>query len=215
MAGLGRLTPLPIPEAEQQDYTCTTLGCPDPAVMRVPMNMTTLHPYGEGGQVGRMLQAGDEAPIPFGGDEDRLEMRLCRRCVRTLATALPPGKRLAGAVLRYPEVAPESRAVGGFAEASEEDWLAEMRRLKGAGETKARRLKDLTKEAEVVELGEGEVGDLISRLGNLLKVMQEREAPGRRVNALPFTLDPALGSYPLFSSFSVFQVEEEGEDEPR
>lgn len=102
MGGLQRLKPTVIPENARRRYTCTTLGCPDDAVLILPLNTNAeralANPrYGSYGA----YNAAEPGTRLDGG---KAEVRLCRKCVRTLATALPAGMRLPGARLRYPEL---------------------------------------------------------------------------------------------------------------
>lgn len=109
MGGLQRLNPFVIPQKDRRSFSCTTVGCPDQAVIILPLNLHVHHRYEEVVNRGQytplwvMRDAGVEAKTLQG---NVIEMRLCFRCIRTLATALPPGMRLEGARLRYPEIAP-------------------------------------------------------------------------------------------------------------
>lgn len=109
MGGLMRLRPQTIVETRRNSYTCTTKGCPEPAVLILPLNENALHAYeatGYNRQDWRQRWTTEQGLVVGQG----IEMRLCRKCIRTLATALPVGMRLAGARLRYPEIAPDVRA---------------------------------------------------------------------------------------------------------
>lgn len=109
MGGLYRLKPTVISEIRQKRYTCTTKGCPDPAVVVVPLNLHVNQPLDPNKR--NWWEAEDDSTTgATRPDGEPMEMRLCRRCIRTLATALPPGSRLPGAVLRYPEIAPLTAA---------------------------------------------------------------------------------------------------------
>lgn len=110
MGGLERLAPTVVPESERVRFTCTTLGCPDAAVVILPLNRHIQEPRAEE----NTWSDGYLSGVPYltkrgapQGERRGLEMRLCYRCIRTLATALPRGMRLPGALLRYANFAPE------------------------------------------------------------------------------------------------------------
>lgn len=112
MGGYARVGARTIPVEQQRRFTCTTKGCPDAAAVILPQNENVLAPLAETGTWSSPL---DERVQPSLSTRTSMtgqpaETRLCRRCVRTLLTGLPPGQRLLGVELRYPEVTPSAYA---------------------------------------------------------------------------------------------------------
>lgn len=127
---------------------CSTLGCIDPAVVVLPVNDSVVQPRSEiqQPQTYYVLATRALAFLPFATRlrkwlywqdtnlEYQAEVRLCMRCVRSLATALPPGKRLGGARLRYPEIAPKVAAAEFIPGTPEYDKLTELSNAMSAAE---------------------------------------------------------------------------------
>lgn len=109
MAGFQRMRPTLIPASERRPYTCTTRACPDEAIMRVPLNVHIAHDW-DLHTLLPMLDSMTPASLPGKDRAILIEMRLCRKCIRGMASALPAGMRLEGAVLRYSECDPDELA---------------------------------------------------------------------------------------------------------